>query len=163
MSLERNETKSLCRNKDPPKLLYHGTSKKYFLKIIESGAYRGESYLTDHLITALSHAVKRAKYLKDSPLLLIVDTEKLKEGVKKKRNLIPSCYVTSNINIGSFLIEDAIFLDKDGRIADRTYHGLVDLIEEWKNKFFLVADEEKVRRMMQRQIEYMKNHNSYFK
>lgn len=92
--------KNLTRNKDPPRFIYAGVEgKNFYGDILQTGEFRKDTLLTSDLVYAL-HNARRESKLYGSPLLLIVDTDKLEyelyQGTKRT-------FKTKAINLGCFL------------------------------------------------------------
>lgn len=99
-------------SRDHDRVLYTGTTKGYLdLSFMQKGDYSPLSdrvYLCQSAGNSTAYAVERAGFYNDTPLLLIVDTEKVESGIDCHPQL-----TARSLNIGSFIPYE-FQLDKDG-------------------------------------------------
>lgn len=87
----------------PARVLYTGTCKGYVRDFIQRIGRHvnpgGKVYLTECPFTAVGYALKRSRFYRDSPVVLVVDSDKLDGEL-----FYTGDYETKALNLGSFLI-----------------------------------------------------------
>ena len=112
---------------EPVRVLYTGTGKKYLydrLKAEERFKHAGmhdQVHLTQEPITALGYARQRAIFYSDSPVVLVVDVDKLRGEI-----LYNGEYRAKALNIGSFLPYDFSIGD-NGQISELDWLGIYSM------------------------------------
>jgi hypothetical protein len=129
---------------DLPRVLYTGTGSRYLRDmLLERGEFvhGGEEqvYLTQGEVTAMSYAAQRAKFYGDSPVVLVVDTHKLTEGLNYDGE-----YRARMLNVGSFLPYE-FTPNEDDKFGREEYLGLIQL-----NDMVTQSSEDEIRRQIEK-------------
>ena len=108
---------------EPARVLYTGTTVSYFADTFRrEGEFRHKAnpvFLSEDLWIPCSYAVKRSRFYGDSPLLLIVDAQKLESELQ-----YDGIYRTDALNMGSFLPYQ-ISPDPRGKLTVQDYNQII--------------------------------------
>jgi hypothetical protein len=112
---------------EPTRVLYTGTGRKYLRDRLKAeGCFKHSGmnediYLTQEPITALGYARERAIFYVDSPVVLVVDVDRLMGEVHYNGE-----YRAKAINIGSFL-PYGFSIGDDGQVSERDWLNIYSM------------------------------------
>lgn len=108
-----------------PRVLYTGTGREYLGQTLEVlGEFRHlgkEVYLDESLFNACGYALQRAKFYDDSPVLMVVDSQKLKGEVRYDGR-----YKAKALPLGSFIPYE-ISPDVHGKLQEADYDAILNI------------------------------------
>jgi len=135
-------TEGIDEDSESARVLYTGTCRRYLREAITRfGRFKHDTGSDVHLskcaVTAAGYAVKRSQFYNDSPVVLVVDTEKLDGDLQYFGE-----YRTRALNVGSFL-PYRFTLNEDGRADANVFAGIREL-----KKFVIESSELEINRRL---------------
>lgn len=141
-------TEGIVSDLKPARVLYTGTGEKYLrekLRLFREFRHLGKDiYLDESPLSACGYALQRAEFYGDSPVLLIVDSQRLKEDL-----YYDGRYKTRSLPLDSFLPFE-LSLDAQEKVQEEDYHCIIQIEE-----MILKASEQDIRREIARFLSLM--------